>query len=80
MYNPIYLKISPNRVIDVNIYDIIKWGKHDNQYLAVCRNRESKTYERIEFSCKDYIFKFASYFDKSDPVEILNSIEKEINN
>ena len=79
MHNPVYLKLASNRVIDVSVFDEIKWGKHNNKYLAVCKVRDTQQWERYIFSDAEYARQFAYHFYGGCCNEAFDSIEKEIN-
>lgn len=79
MYNPVYLKLASNRVIDVSVFDEVKWGKHNGNYLAVCKVRDTQKWERYDFFDVNYARKFAYHFYGGPCNVAFDSVEKEIN-
>ena len=79
MYKPVYLRLASNRVIDISVFDEIKWGKHKDKYLMICKVRDSQKWEQYNFSNAEYARRFAAHFYGGRCEEADNSIEKEIN-
>ncbi len=43
MREPIYLKLSSNRVIDISDYCEIEWGMENGKYAVSAKHRETHT-------------------------------------
>ena len=80
MREPIYLRISSNKVIDISEYNEIEWGTQYGQYKVCCKSREDRVWRHFTFENADYAIRFANYFHGnvgySD--EVINSVEKAI--
>ena len=79
MREPIYLKLSSNRVIDISDYCEIEWGIVDGKYAVMAKHIETHTLDFFFFSCEEYAIRFANYFYGGPCEDATLSVRKEIN-
>ena len=79
MREPIYLKLSSNRVIDISDYCEIEWGIENGKYAVSAKHRETHTWDFFYFSCEEYALRFAWHFYDGPCEDATLSIRKAIN-